>query len=105
MEGMELAQKFKAVRVGKGFSVYKLSKAADVSENHIHNIEKGESQPSIYIIDKLLKCMGITLSEFFNEEDELLYASAKEREFIELVRTLNDEKSSALFNLAKLLSE
>ena len=55
---MNIAQRFQKIREQKKISVYRLSILSDISETHIHKIEKGTSQPSIYILEKLLSCMG-----------------------------------------------
>lgn len=100
---MELAQQFKELRTAKNFSVYKLSKASDVSENYIRSIEKGKSQPSVLILDKLLSSMGVTLAEFLNADREVMYPSDFERELVETVRLLPEEKAAAVLHIAKLM--
>ena len=102
---MDLGANFRELRNAKGFSVYKLSKVSEVSENYIHKIEKGGNQPSVFILEKLLACLGTTLAEFFNESGEVLYPSAFERELVESVRILNEEKAAAVLHVAKLLSK
>lgn len=60
---MDLGISFKNIREGKGKSVYALSKETGVSENHIHSIEKGTTQPSVAILERLLNALGVTLPE------------------------------------------
>ena len=68
----EISSSFRMLRTSKGISVYRLSKEADVSENYIHKVERGESQPSVYILEKLLACLGVTLPEFLNEDTRVM---------------------------------
>lgn len=97
---------FKALRLTKKLSVYKLSKISNVSENYIRTIEKGDGQPSVFIIERLLNCLGITLSEFFNESDSaVLYPTKFEQELIEKVRLLDEEKALAVLNMVHLLAK
>ena len=102
---MDLPVKFRTLRTRKKLSVYKLSKATDISENYIHKIEKGQSQPSVLVLEKLLGCLGTTISEFFNESPDVLYPTAEERELVENFRVLNEEKAAAVLHMAKLLAE
>lgn len=102
---MNLNEKFIMLRKSKSLSVYKLSKIADVSENYIRTIEKGNSQPSVFILEKLLLSLGTTISEFFNESDDILYPTALEKELVESVRMLDEEKATAILNMAKLLRQ
>ena len=100
---IDIPNRFQKLRSDKGFSVYRLSKESDVSENYIHKIERGENQPSVYILEKLLSCLGVTLPEFLNEDSEAMYPSVFERELLENARGLPKEKAQALLQMAKLL--
>lgn len=101
---MDIGISFKNLREGKGKSVYALSKESGVSENHIHSIEKGTTQPSVAILERLLTALGVTLSEFFNDGEDVLYPSPLERELIYAVRKLDSEKAQYLLQLAKWLA-
>ena len=100
---IDIPNRFQKLRSDKGFSVYRLSKESDVSENYIHKIERGENQPSVYILEKLLSCLGVTLPELLNEDSEAMYPSVFERELLENARVLPKEKAQALLQMAKLL--
>lgn len=102
---MDLPQKFKNLRTKKEISVYKLSKDTDISQNYIHKVEKGESQPSVLILEKLLARLGTTLAEFFNDNNEVMYPSADERELVENYRVLNEEKAAAVLHMVKLMAK
>lgn len=102
---MDLAQKFKQLRTQRDISVYKLSKDTEISQNYIRKIEKGESQPSVLVLEKLLKRLGITPAEFFSESEEVLYPTAYERKLIEKVRMLNEEKAEAVLHIAELMAK
>lgn len=102
---MDLAKRFQELRKSKGMSVYKLSKLSDVSENYIHAIEKGGNQPSVEIIERLLVPLGTSLSEFFNDSEDVLYPTPFDRELVESVRILDEEKALAVLNIAKLFSK
>lgn len=102
---MNLSAKFKELRLSKELSVYKLSKLSDVSENYIHRVEKGKTQPSVAMLDKLLVCLGVTLSEFFNDGQAVIYPTVFERNLLESVRVLTAEKASAVLEITKLLSK
>ncbi len=102
---IDISGRLKNLRVKKGFIVYRLYKASDISENYIHRIEKGKSQPSVYVLEQLLACFGVTLAEFLNENSAVMYPSDFERELIETVRVLPKEKAEAVLHIAKLMGE
>lgn len=102
---MDLPVKFRTLRTQKSISVYKLSKDTDISQNYIRKIEKGESQPSVLVLEKLLARLGTTLAEFFNDSSEVMYPSVDERELVENYRTLNEEKAAAVLHMIKLMAQ
>lgn len=102
---MNVAQKLSALRKNRQLSVYRLSKLTDISENYIHQIEKGKKNPSVFILETLLVSMGITLAEFFNENPDVLYPTSFEMEFINTVRLMSAEKAAALLQIAKYMTD
>lgn len=100
---INISDRFQKLRTDKDVSVYRLAKETDVSETYIHKIERGESQPSIYILEKLLSCLGFTITEFLNEDVKAMYPSDFERELLKAIRVLPKEKAEALLHLAKLM--
>ncbi len=101
---MELHERLKKLRTDQGVSVYRLARLSEVSENYIRTIERGNNQPSVQILSKLLTPLGITLAEFFRDEESVICPTAYERELIQAVRKLDQQKSELLLNLAKALS-
>lgn len=101
---MELHERLKKLRTEQGVSVYRLARLSEVSKNYIRTIEKGNNQPSVEILSKLLKPLGITLSEFFRDDEAILCPSSYERELIQTVRKLDSSKSEILLTLAKALA-
>lgn len=100
---MEIGVCLKELRINRGKSVYALAKESGISENHIHRIEKGVSQPSVSLLEKLLQVLGITLSEFFRQDAEIFYPSTFEKELIQAARRLDDERAETVLHLVKLM--
>lgn len=76
----------------KGISVYKLSRLTEISENHIHSIEKGKCQPSITVLEKLLLQLGTNLPEFLLNEENLLCVSDAEQNLLRIFRNMNPDE-------------
>lgn len=104
-EFINIAEKLSALRKNRGLSVYKLSKLTDISQNYIHQIEKDKKAPSVFVLEKLLTALGITLAEFFNEESNVLHPTPLEMEFVKTIRLMSIEKSEALLQIAKYMNE
>ena len=102
---MEYGKRLKKLREAKEFSIYRLSKDSDISQGHISDLENGKNQPTIETLKKLLTPMGITLSEFFNEDGEVSVLNDREKEIVTSVRTMNDENANLYLQLGKALSK
>ena len=71
----------------KQTSVYKLSKISGVSENHIRNLENGKKQPTIKTLQAITDGLNITLSEFFNtENNDITYLSDGEKRILDFYK-------------------
>ena len=101
---MDISARFRQIRMTRGISVYKLSKETDISENHIHSIEKGNSQPSVAILEKLLTALGTTMSEFFQDGGQAVFPTEYEAALLCAVRKLPEDKAQAVLLVAKLMS-
>ena len=102
---MEYGKRLKQLREAKEFSIYRLSKDSDISQGHISDLENGKNQPTIETLKKLLTPMGITLSEFFNEDGEVTVLNDREKEIVTSFRTMNDENANLYLQLGKALSK
>ena len=101
---MQIGSKLQFLRKQKKISVYKLAQLSDISESYIHSIEKSQNQPSIAVLEQLLIPLGVTLAEFFNTSDRILYPSSDEYELINNYRNLSTKEQTAILNLVKTFS-
>lgn len=100
---MEVGKRLRTIREGKQISIYKLSKETDISQNHISGIELGKRQPTIETLSRLIKPLGITLSELFNDNSEAVFPTDDERTLLENYRCLPNDKASMLLGLSEML--
>ena len=102
---MEISERLYYWRNLKRISVYKLSKLSGVSENHIRNLENGKKQPTIKTLQALTDGLNITLSEFFNtENDDIINLSKGERKILDFYRRLPKDKADILINFYEQMS-
>lgn len=89
----------------KQTSAYKLSKISGVSENHIRNLENGKKQPTIKTLQAITDGLNITLSEFFNtENNDITYLSDGEKRILDFYRRLPKDKADILINFYEQMS-
>ena len=101
---MMLGERLKNIRESKGLSVYRLSQETGVSQGHISDLENGKNQPTIDTLKRLIVPLGITLSEFFNEDGEVSVLSEREKELVSIFRTMPDDRAEVYITLGKFLN-
>ena len=100
---MKIAERLKTLRKTRNISVYQLSKLSGVSETHIRDLERGDRNPSFDTLSRLAEPLGISLSEFFNENADIVYLSDEEKELVDRFRQLSKDRSDSLLCLLKML--
>ena len=102
---MQIGERLRYVRQSKKMSIYKLAQSTGISQSHISDLELGRRKPSVETLSRLVAPLGITLSELFNENDDISILTPKERELIEYYRTLPENKADLLLQIGRTLNE
>lgn len=82
------------LRKSKGISVNKLAEISGISQSYLRDIEIGNKEnPTIGIIENICQGLGISLAEFFADENEL---SFKDSRLMQTIYLLSPEQQKAL---------
>ena len=100
---MDIAERIKSIRKSKGISVYKLAQLSGVSETHIRDLERGDRNPSFDTLSRLSAPLGLSLSELFNESEDMAFLSKDEKEVIDCYRMLSEDRAASLLAFLKTL--
>lgn len=69
---MNIKEKFglkvRALREQKDFSIEKLANISNVDRNYISDIEKGQRNVSLEVMEKILTALEIDFGTFFNDK-------------------------------------
>ena len=65
-------------------SRYRLSQKTEISQSALSDIIKGKSMPNLYTIEKICKAFGITLAQFFADEDIIPDLTSEQKEILDL---------------------
>ena len=65
----DVNQKLRQLLADRGWSEYRLSKESGLSESTIANIFKRNNVPTIATLEAICDGLGITLSQFFAEDE------------------------------------
>ena len=102
---MDYGTRLRQMRKSKKFSIYRLHEITGLSQGHISELEKGKNQPTIETLQRLLTPMGISLSEFFNEDNEISYLNSREKELVATFRAMPDDSAELYLQLGKKLNQ
>ena len=100
---MDVLKRINELRLAKNWSVYRLSVEADLPQSTITNMINRETLPSLTTLEAICKALGISMSDFFREEDGNDRVGYDELE--KYFNQLPDETKEAVYNLIKNISE
>lgn len=101
---MDVGKRLNEIRQSKKISIYKLSQESTVSESHIRNLERGVKNATVETLEMLVKNLSMTMSEFFNENNDVTYLTSSEKILLDYYRTLPDETASAVIEFCEKLN-
>lgn len=101
---MDILKKINRLRIERNWSIYRLSVESGVSQSTLNNMFSRETLPSITSLECICSAYGITLSEFF-KEDNTVSQTESEQELLSLYRSSSKETQDCIFHLLRELSK
>ena len=98
---MNVIQRIHELRKERGWSVNYLAMEAGLTQSTLSSMLGRNTAPKIDTLFALCNAFGITLSQFFLEEEEMEIITKQEKELIVLYRSLSSDKKIALLELIK----
>ena len=104
VESMDVIRKLNELRLERDLSVYRLAELSGINQSTLANTFSRGTVPSIANLEMICDTFGITLSQFFAEDDKPIALSAREKTLIEDYRKLAPPMQSAIGNFVKELA-
>lgn len=101
---MNVSQKLKNLTQERGWSEYRLVKESNLPASTIANIFHRNTTPSISTLEALCDTFGITLSQFFSEDD-MVSLSSEQTALLEHWGYLSHEQRHLLTELMKTMHD
>lgn len=98
---MDINKKILALCHARGWSLYMLAEQAGLTQSTIQSAFHRNTPPKIETLGAICDAFGITLAQFFLEDEQMEVLTAEEKALLDSFRLLPPEKKSAL---AALLS-
>ena len=89
------------MRFQRGWSMYELAQEAGITQSTLTSMMKRGNPPKIDTLECICEAFGITLAQFFMDDEELEILSKSEKELVSHFRKLSDVKQQALIDLLK----
>lgn len=105
MEAFEIVEKIETMRKERGWTNYKLAEEAGLGQSVIFNMHTRGTLPSITTLYSICNAFGITMAEFFSENNNFENLSDTERELIIKYRSLDNKDKKILNTLINAMSE
>ena len=96
---MNINKKIEELRFQRGWSMYELAQEAGITQSTLTSIMSRGNPPKIETLQNICDAFGITLAQFFIEDETLEVLSKDEKKLLSLYRKLSDEKQAALIKL------
>lgn len=98
---MDINKKIEQLRFGRGWSMYELAQESGITQSTLTSMIKRGNPPKIDTLESICDAFGITLSQFFMEDEHIEVLSENEKELVALFRRLPEVKQRALLELLK----
>lgn len=100
---MEIIEKIIALAENRGWSRYALAKNAEMSDSTLKNIWKRKSIPSIPTLEAICDAFGISLSQFFAEDEMCITLTPEQKELLDTWARFTPAQRTEFLSLMKAL--
>lgn len=99
---MNVTEKIKKLSALRGWSEYRLVKETGLAQSTIANIYHRNTIPSITTLETICNAFGITLSQFFSDNDAVSLSN-EQSELLEYWSYISTEQRTLLLSLIKTM--
>ncbi len=99
---IDIARKIDKLRVERGWSIYKLSHEAGISNQTFHSWLSGKSLPTLPPLENICEALGITLADLFCE-NEMIELTPEIKDLLHNWGKLTDEEKKSFKGIIETL--
>lgn len=101
---MDVKARLQQLMDERGWTVYRVAKAADIPWSTVRNMFKRNTEPSIATLECICRGMGMTLPQFFDVENNMGLTD-EQRRLIQQWSKLNDRDKHLVSELVEALND
>lgn len=102
---MDVIEKLNALRLEQNLSVYRLAELSGINQSTLANSFSRKTVPSIKHLEMLCDTLGVTLSQFFTEDETLIKLTPDEIKFMKNYRRLPQNVRHAMSDMVNGIAE
>ncbi len=91
------------LRTQNNMTLRELSKKSGIAPSALHNIITGNKIPNIYTLSCICTALSISLSDFFNFDDNVIALRGKEAILIKIFREISPMSQDTLIKSSKCM--
>jgi len=98
-----VAQRIDKLRTEQSLSLRELAKKSGISHSTLSNIIQATKIPNIYTLANICNALSISLSDFFNFDDNIIVLRGKEAILIKIFREVSPMSQDTLIKVSKCM--
>ena len=96
---MNVIEKLNKLRLERNMSVYRLAELSGINQSTLANTFSRGTVPSVKHLELLCETLGVTLAQFFTEDEKHMSLSQQEIKLINNYRRLPESIKNSLANI------
>ena len=100
---MDVIRKLNQLRLERNMSVYRLAELSGINQSTLANTFSRGIAPSIKHLELICEAMGVTLAQFFTEDEISMRLTPKEINFMKNFRKLPEPIKQSISNIVNLI--
>lgn len=100
---MNIVERINELLSQRNWTAYKLAQEADIPQSTLSNIFNRPYEPTVSTLEDICKGFGISLSEFFAEDGDLVALTPENLEILDNWAKLTEEQRKMLLGFLRAL--
>lgn len=96
---MNVVERIRKLQWERDWSDYKLAQEANISQSSLATLYARNTPPKIETLQRICGAFGLTLAQFFLEDEKIEVLSTQEKNLLEGFRKLPPKKQKSLIDL------
>ena len=98
---MDVIKRIDKLMKERRWSDYKLAAESGLSSSTIANIHRRNTIPSISTLEAICSAFGLTLSQFFTDDNQTVQLSKEQKDLFDRWITLTEKQKQIIYDLIK----